>query len=349
MIAAFTTAGGVGVGEVPEPVPGEGQVLVAPLSTGICGSDLHLVDALAGLGDDAPRIVMGHEFCAEILEAGPGASGRFAPGTRVVSVPHVLGPSGPVDLGLSPVLPGGFAQRAVMQESLLLRVPDGLCDDHAALTEPLAVAVHAVRAARPEPGDVALVVGCGPIGLAVIAALKADGHGPVVAADFSPARRALAERLGADIVLNPAESSPYAGWADLGVVEQPPSPLLGEGVPAGNVIAFECVGAPGLIQQIIDGVPRHSRIVVVGVALTPDSITPVAAILKEISLTFVFAYRQGEFAHALGLLAGGRVDARAFVTGVVGLDGVPGAFADLRTPDEHVKIIVRPGAGGSGY
>ncbi|GAA0958080.1 zinc-binding dehydrogenase [Actinocorallia libanotica] len=342
MLAAFTTAGGVEVGEVPEPVPGQGQVLVAPLSAGICGSDLHLVDALAGLGDQAPRIVLGHEFCAEILETGPGAAGRFAPGTRVVSVPHVLGAAGPVDLGLSPELPGGFAQRAVMQESLLLRVPDGLPDDHAALTEPLAVAVHAVRAARPAPGDAALVIGCGPIGLAVIAALKADGHGPVVAADFSPARRALAERLGADVVLDPATSSPYEKWADLGVVERPPSPLLADDVPAGNVVAFECVGAPGLIQQIIEGVPRHSRIVVVGVGIAPDTITPVSAILKEVSLTFVFAYRQAEFAHALDLLASGRVEAESFVTGAVGLDGVAKAFADLHSPDEHVKIIVRP-------
>ncbi|MGI3224256.1 zinc-binding dehydrogenase [Streptomyces sp. GTA36] len=342
MKAAFAGGGGVQVAEVPEPVPEEGQVLVAPLSAGICGSDLHLVDALANQGDAAPRIVMGHEFCAEVLNAGSGTSGRFAPGTRVVSVPHVLRASGAVDLGLSPQLPGGFAQRAVMQESLLLRVPDQLPDHHAALTEPLAVAVHAVRTAGPESGDVALVVGCGPIGLAVIAALKAEGHGPVVAADFSPARRAMAERLGADLVLDPAQSSPYGHWAQFGVVERPPSPWLSDELPAGNVIAFECVGAPGLIQQIIEGVPRHSRIVVVGVGVEPDTITPVSAILKEVSLVFVFAYRRQEFAHALELLASGRVQAEAFVTGSVSLDGVPGAFADLRTPDEHVKIMVYP-------
>ncbi|MFB4314995.1 zinc-binding dehydrogenase [Actinomadura sp. 21ATH] len=342
MLAAYTTASGVRVGEVPEPAAGPGQVLVAPLSAGICGSDLHMVDEFAAFGDEAPRIVLGHEFCAEILERGPETSGRFRPGDRVVSVPYADGPSGPEGLGLSPVLPGGFAQRAVMQESLLLRVPDGMPDDHAALTEPLAVAVHAVRAARPAAGDVALVVGCGPIGLAVIAVLKAEGHGPVVAADFSPARRALAERLGADIVVDPAESSPYERWAELGVVEQPPSPLLPAGVPAGNAVAFECVGAPGLIQRIVDGVPRHTRIVGVGVAMKPDTITPVAAILKEVSITFVYAYRQEEFAHALGLLAGGRVDAAAFVTGGVGLDGVAGAFAELRAPDRHVKILVRP-------
>jgi threonine dehydrogenase-like Zn-dependent dehydrogenase len=342
VFAAYTSGGGVRVGDVPQPVAREGQVLVAPLSAGICGSDLHMVQQFAHLGDAAPQIVMGHEFCAEILEAGPGSSSRFPVGARVVSVPFADGPSGPEGLGLSTALPGGFAERAVMQEQLLLRVPDELSSDHAALTEPLAVGVHAVRAARPERGDVALVVGCGPIGLAVIAALKVDGHGPVVAADFSPARRALAERLGADIVLDPADSSPYDQWADLGVVEQPPSPLLAAGIPAGNVIAFECVGAPGLIQQIVDGVPRHTRIVVVGVGMEPDPITPVQAILKEVSLTFVYAYRPDEFADALGLLARERVDAAAFVTGIVKLDGVADAFAALRSPDEHVKILVHP-------
>ena len=342
MIAAYTSGTGVRVGDVPEPVAGDGQVLVVPLAAGICGSDLHMVDALEEFGEDAPRIVMGHEFCAEVLEAGPGVSGRFPPGTRVVSVPYADGPSGPEPLGLSTVLPGGFAQRAVMQESLLLPVPDGLHSHHAALTEPLAVGVHAVAAARPRSGDVALVVGCGPIGLAVIAALRAGGHGPVVACDFSPARRALAEHLGADVVLDPAESSPYERWDDLGVVERPPSPLLPDGVPPGNVVAFECVGAPGLIQQVIDGVPRHTRIVGVGVAVKPETITPVTAVLKEVSLSFVYGYRQDEFAHALGLLASGRIDADAFVTGSVGLDGVAGAFADLHSPGEHVKIIVHP-------
>lgn len=343
MLAAFTSAGGVAVGDVPEPVPDVGQVLVAPLSAGICGSDLHLLDAVSAAGPKTPRIVMGHEFCVEVLDSGPGTSALFPPGTRVVSVPHVLGAGGVVNLGLSPDLPGGFAQRTVMQESLLVRVPDHLPTDHAALTEPLAVAVHAVRAARPAPGDTALVVGCGPIGLAVIAVLKAEGHGPVIATDFSPARRALAARLGADVVLNPAEVSPYEKWAELGVAEQPPSPLLGPEVRRpGSVIAFECVGAPGLIQQLIDGTPRHTRIVVVGVGSAPDPITPYTAILKETSIDFVFAYRQAEFAHALGLLADGRVDAGAFVTGVVELPGVPAAFADLRTPDEHVKIMVHP-------
>lgn len=346
MKAAIAAGTGITVGQVPDPVPGPGQVLAAPLATGICGSDLHLEEALRGLADAAPPIVMGHEFCARILEHGPGTTARLAAGTRVVSVPYADGPSGPEGLGLSPVLSGGFAERMVLQESLLLPVPDDLPDDQAALTEPLAVGLHAVRAARPEAAQVALVVGCGPIGLAVIAVLKAEGHGPVIAADYAPARRLMAERLGADVVIDPAASSPYDRWSDLGVTEHPPSPLLPAGLDRpGGVVAFECVGVPGVMQQIIDGVPRHARIVVVGACMPPDTITPVTAILKEASLTFVYAYRQDEFAQALRLLATGRVDMAALVTGHVGLDGVSRAFGGLREPGNHVKIIVRPAAG----
>jgi 2-desacetyl-2-hydroxyethyl bacteriochlorophyllide A dehydrogenase len=346
MKAAIATGTGITVSQVPEPVPGPGQVLAAPLATGICGSDLHLADQLRALAGAAPPIVMGHEFCAGILEHGPGTTARLPAGTRVVSVPYADGPSGPEGLGLSRVLSGGFAERIVLQESLLLPVPDGLPDDQAALTEPLAVGLHAMRAARPEAGQVALVVGCGPIGLAVIAVLKAEGHGPVIAADYAPARRLMAERLGADVVIDPAACSPYSRWSDLGVTEHPPSPLLPAALDRpGDVVAFECVGVPGVIQQIIDGVPRHARIVVVGACMPPDTITPVTAIVKEVSMTFVYAYRQDEFAQALRLLATGQVNLAALVTGHASLDGVARAFARLREPGHHVKIIVRPAAG----
>src|ERR1700761_7908901 len=102
----------------------------------------------------------------------------------------------------------------LFSEPLLLEVPNGLPPEHAALTEPLAVGVHAVEKARVEGGEVPLVIGCGPVGLAVIAALKIKGLHPIVAADYSPARRALAEKIGADIVVDPAQTQPYATWAE---------------------------------------------------------------------------------------------------------------------------------------
>ncbi len=343
MKAAVAAGRGVEVREVPPPVPGPGQVLAVPLATGICGSDLHLVDAYDERGPGVPPIVMGHEFCAEVIEGGPGAE-RIRPGTRVVSVPYARGPQVPELLGLSPVLPGGFGERMVLDEELLLGVPDHLPDEVAALTEPLAVGVHAVAVGRVRRGDVALVVGCGPIGLCVIGALKAEGHGPVVACDVSPGRRAVAEELGADVVVDPGRFSPYGHWRELGFEEAAPSPLLDEAAPrGGRVVAFECVGVPGVLQQVIDGVPRHSRLVVVGACTRPDTLVPVSAVVKELTLSFVFAYRRSEFARALELLADGRVLGAPLVTGHVDLDGVPAAFDELRRANRQVKVVVRPG------
>ncbi|RJL35514.1 zinc-binding dehydrogenase [Bailinhaonella thermotolerans] len=342
MRAAVTTSSGVEVREIPDPVPGPGQVLARPLAAGVCGSDLHLADAMAAEGPSARPYVMGHEFCAEVVALGPETSGRVPVGTRVVSVPMAAGRGGPVGLGLSPELPGAFGELMVLQEDLLLPVPDGLSAEHAALTEPLAVGLHAVARGDVADDDLALVVGCGPVGLAVIAALKAEGNRRVIAADFSPQRRAVAERLGADLVLDPATDDPYGHWADFGFTELPGAVALPEGRRAAGVVAFECVGAPGVLRQMITRVPNHSRIVMVGVNLEPDTIDPIVALRKELTLAFAYSYRKEEYARTLDLLARGRIDAEAFVTGEVTLDGVAGAFAELHRPNDQVKIIVRP-------
>ncbi len=112
----------------------------------------------------------------------------------------------------------------LLSEPLLLEVPNGLAAEHAALTEPLAVGGHAVAKAHIGGDEVPLVIGCGPVGLAVIAALKLKGLHPIVAADFSPARRALAQRLGADIVVDPAATQPYATWAEHAAMSGKPRP-----------------------------------------------------------------------------------------------------------------------------
>jgi 2-desacetyl-2-hydroxyethyl bacteriochlorophyllide A dehydrogenase len=258
-------------------------------------------------------------------------------------VPYATGADGPELVGYSIRFPGGFAERLVVDAERLVPVPDDLSTEHAALTEPLAVGVHAVATARLIPGAPALVVGCGPIGLAVVAALRARGHGPVVAADFSPVRRAQAERLGADVVVDPADHSPYERWTELGAGPLPPSPLLdatvGRRPPA--PVVFECVGVPGVLQQVIDGATVHGHVVVVGVCTRPDTIQPATAITKELSLDFVFAYRSAEFAEALHLLASGAVDGSSLVTDSVGLNDVDDAFARLRTSDDQVKVLVR--------
>jgi threonine dehydrogenase-like Zn-dependent dehydrogenase len=188
-------------------------------------------------------------------------------------------------------------------------------------------------------------VGCGPVGLAVIAALKAQGHGPVIAADFSPRRRAAAERLGADIVIDPAQDSPHDRWESLGVPKARGAQQMMRmmGGSFGRPIVFECVGAPGVVQALIEAAPVGAQIVVAGVCMETDRIEPSIAITKEIELTFVFGYSPEEFADTLRQIAEGAIDVSGLVTGRVGLEGVADAFTALADPEAHVKILVEPG------
>jgi threonine dehydrogenase-like Zn-dependent dehydrogenase len=343
--------------EVAGLVPAEGQLLVKTLACGICGSDLHalhhmehMIDLTRRAGapdngfDPAADTVFGHEFCAEILDYGPGSLKALKAGTRVVSVPITLHGGGVEALGFSNRLPGGFAEQMLLSEAMVLAVPNGLPTDKAALTEPFAVGAHAVAKAKLEPKSVSLVVGCGPVGLAVIAALKAKGHGPVIATDFSPRRRAAAERLGADIVIDPAAESPHERWATLGVPKDRGGQTMMRmmGNPVAQPVVFECVGSPGVLQALIEAAPAGAQIVVAGVCMETDRIEPSIAITKEIELTFVFGYSPEEFAATLHQLADGIIDVTGLVTGTVGLDGVAGAFTALGDPEAHVKILVQP-------
>lgn len=343
--------------EIADLRPGEGQVLVKTLACGICGSDLHalhhmehMIDLSRRAGapdngfDPAADTVFGHEFCAEILDHGPGSPKALKAGTRVVSVPITFDNGGVEALGFSNRLPGGFAEQMLLSEAMILAVPNGLPTDKAALTEPFAVGAHAVAKAKLESGSVCLVVGCGPVGLAVIAGLKAQGHGPVIAADFSPRRRAAAEKLGADIVIDPAVESPHERWESLGVPKSRSAQTVMRMM--GNVVAqpvvFECVGSPGVLQALIEAAPAGAQIVVAGVCMETDKIEPSIAITKEIELTFVFGYTPEEFALTLRQLAEGVINVSGLVTGSVSLDGVADAFTALGDPEAHVKILVRP-------
>jgi threonine dehydrogenase-like Zn-dependent dehydrogenase len=345
--------------EIAELTPGEGQLLVKTLACGICGSDLHalhhmehMIDLSRRAGgldngfDPTADTVFGHEFCAEILDHGPGSTRALKAGTRVVSVPVTLHQGGAEMLGFSNRLPGGFAERMLLSEAMVLAVPNGLATDKAALTEPFAVGAHAVAKARLDPKSVSLVVGCGPVGLAVIAGLKAQGYGPVIAADFSPRRRAAAEKLGADVVIDPAVEDPHGRWEGLGVPKARAAQSMMQmmGVPLARPVVFECVGAPGVVQSLIEAAPAGAQIVVAGVCMETDRIEPSIAITKEIELTFVFGYTPEEFAMTLRQLAEGIIDVDGVVTGTVGLDGVAGAFTALGDPEAHVKILVQPDA-----
>lgn len=342
--------GALVVDDVAEPRPGPGQVLARTLACGICGSDLHALahgdqlvsmaeEALVATPDDpfAPAImdidqdvVMGHEFSAEILEAGPD-TGNAAVGDVVVSMPVVLDASGLHPVGYSNRFPGGYGELMVLSDPLVLTVPNGLDPRLAALTEPMAIGLHAVHKGRVEPGDSAVVLGCGPVGLAVVAALRGVGVETIVAADFSPTRRRLATTMGAADVVDPREEPAVDAWRRLG--------------GRGPLVIFEAVGVPGLLDDAMRMAPRDSRIVVVGVCMEPDVIRPMRGITRELTISFALGYDPIEFADTLRHIAEGELDVAPLVTGSVGIGGVPDAFTALADPDAHAKILVEPGLG----
>jgi threonine dehydrogenase-like Zn-dependent dehydrogenase len=324
--------------DVTEPVPGPGQVLVGVKACGICGSDLHFakhgadvlelnnqIDGFGGSGGmqiDLNRdVFMGHEFSAEVLEAGPDTDAPAA-GTLVTSLPVLVSSKGFEPIVYSNKTIGGYAERMLLSAPLLTPIPNGLDPLHAALTEPMAVGLHAVNKSAIERGETALVLGCGPIGIAIIAGLRHRGVETIVAADYSARRRELAEMMGATSTIDPANGSPFD---DI-------SPR----------VVFEAVGVPGIIDDILRRAPVGARVVVAGVCMQADTVHPYFAIAKQINLQFVLAYDATEFTDCLRAIAEGDIDVVPMITDEVGLDGVGAAFDDLAHPDVHCKILVTP-------
>jgi len=339
--AALMERGRIWVDDVPDPVPGPGEVLVKTRACGICGSDLHAAkhtDDFVATSREAggafklttfAPVVLGHEFCAEVVDYGPDTRRAIDRGSLVCSVPMLLRAE-PIGIGYSEVAPGGFGEYMVLSESLTVPVPAGTPFEHAALTEPMAVGYHAVVKAQLTGDEAVLVLGCGPVGLAVLIALRQAGFDDVSAADFSPGRRALALRVGAAQAIDPRQSSPFAAL-----------PSASHGKRRTTVI-FECVGVPGMIDRIFLGAPADARIVVVGVCLERDTSRPLIAINKELNVQYVLGYTVEEFAHALQCIADGTFDVAPLITGRVGLSGVAAAFNALADPEQHAKVLVEP-------
>ena len=260
-------------------------------------------------------------------------------------MPGLASPTGFETIGYSSRVPGGFAETILLSEMLMLEVPNGLSSEQAALTEPLAVGEHAVVKAEARADHALMVIGCGPVGLAVIASLKARGLGPIVAADYSPERRAAAGRMGAERVIDPARVSPHESWADLGVPGSRAEGVISaaQGKDVRRPLIFECVGAPGVVQALALAAPVGTRIVVAGVCMETDHIEPLVLISKEIELRYVLGYTPEEFAASLRNLSEGVTGYAGVITGVVGLDETPDAFLRLQTDKSQIKILVAPG------
>lgn len=322
------------------PSPASGQVLVRSLACGICGSDLHIarhsreVFALyrslgimsSEQGDDT-GIMLGHEYCAEIVAYGPETKQAIPVGTRVTSVPVLL-TQNQAGIGVTPGVGGAYSEYFIVDEALLLPVPSHVPTEAAALTEPLAVGLHAVNRSGIQSGDVALVAGCGPIGLSVIAALKRRGIETIVASDLQSEKGDTARAFGATHVANPSEQDEVAMAATL--------------ADGRRVVIFECVGIHRLVNDFIQRAPAGARLVVTGVHTAESRVNYAYATVKELDLAFSYYYTPEEFAECLSAIGDGSIPWQRFLTARVGIDGVSDAFAALTGPNDHIKVIIEP-------
>ena len=343
MKAAYLLDQKIAVGQIDDPVPQKGEVLVRTVACGVCASDLHVVHHAERLVEwsretDGPfsmdltrPVVLGHEYVAEIVDYGPGTERKLKSGTRVTSAPVVVRDGGLSAVGLTNEFPGGFGEYMVLSDEMLRPIPDSLDTDLAAMSEPVSVGLYYVRAAKLTKDDVPLVIGCGAIGLAMVLALKAQGARPIIAADFSASRRKLAVAMGADVAIDPHEISPYGA----------PSGFEGR-VP--NVV-FECVGVPGVLDGIMRAVAPFSRVIVAGWCLETDYLFTPTAHTKGLNVQFGGGPRPEDFDAAVRALGDGKIDPTPWLGERVGLSGVADALEAMRDPDNPIRTIVDPRRG----
>lgn len=333
------------VAEVPDPQCGPADVVVEVALCGICGSDLH--SYLEGAFVE-PGQVMGHEFSGIVVEAGADVSG-VSVGDRVTAVPILDcgrcprcldGSTHLCEHGLSASiaygLPGAFAEYVrvpnVVTGGNLHRIPDGVSDVAAAMVEPLSVALHAVRSARPGPADVVVVLGLGSVGLNVVQMARTLGAGRIVGIDVSPARLELASRLGADHIIDARATNALDAVVDL-------TGPGAYGVGARADVVIEASGVPALVADAISMTRAGGRLRIAALYAEPVQVDANQIVQKELDMSGTFAYR-GEFGQVISLLEAGRVQAEALVTGTFPLDAINSAFQSQLDKATSIKVQV---------
>jgi len=315
---------GFDIVEVPDPAPGPGELLLRVGACGICGSDLKMA------GDMPAGLVMGHEFAGEVVALGSGVEG-WREGTAACALPLIgcgtcaacvngdVAHCARVDMVGVGGSSGAYSElvRVSARESFAL--PEGVGTDHGALVEPLAVGLHAVERAQIQPKDRVLVIGAGPVGIAVTLWARHLGARELVVRDPVAARRAAALTFGATAVVDPADDK-----------------------DGGYDAVFECVGSPGMIGTSVSAAAVHGRVIVVGVCTKPDPFVPILAMVKELAMNFVIYYRRGDYSYVVDMLRQGRIDPAPLITDHVDLDAFPAAFEALKTPSTQCKVLVHP-------
>jgi L-iditol 2-dehydrogenase len=330
--AVLHAAGEIRIEERERPQPGPREVLVEITAVGVCGSDVHYYEhgRIGPFVVEAP-LVLGHESAGRVVELGEGAS-KHAVGDRVTLEPGV--PCGrcrecragrynlcpDVVFFATPPIDGAFAEFVTIHEDFAFALPDSLSDEEGALMEPLSVGVWACQKAGVSAGDRVLVTGAGPIGQLAMQCALAFGATDVIVSDVNERRLALAERTGATRVVRAGE------------------PL--EDLDADALI--ECSGHPAALAAGIAAVRPAGTAVVVGMGPEEDATVPLSLIQnREIWLTGTFRYAN-TYPTAIALVASGRVDPEAIITGRYGLGDAEAALRAGREDPANVKAMVVP-------
>ena len=329
------------VEEVPVPAVGAGEVLVEVSHCGVCGSDLHMV--LDGWGRKGS--IEGHEWSGVVVAVGDGVT-KWSVGDHIVGGPSVrcgtceMCRTGHPSLctgrgtpGMGEGGQGAFARYIKTPENEILRVPEGLSLREAALAEPLAVALHGITNSGIVAGERALVLGAGPIGALTIAALAALGFDDVKVSEPSPLRQDLARRLGAKVVISPAELED-PGLFDPGKIVDDPVDVV-----------LECSGHGDAMEAGLAQLKRRGRLVLVGAGMAAPRFNPNRILLNELSITGAFCYDADGFERSLSLLASGKLPLRELIEPTdVPLTGTLDAMHALATGKLAAKVLIAPGA-----
>lgn len=328
--------------DVADPAPAAGQAVVQIARCGICGSDVHAYQE----GWQYAPGVCGHEWVGTVVDVATGVTvvevgdrvvGGQGPGCGACAecrraLPQFCRAARSEYSGRNAPTSGGFAPYMTLAARRLTRVPEGVTDDQAALIEPASVAMHAVRRSKLAVGDVACVVGCGPIGLMAIQCARIAGAGRIIAVEPDAGRRALALTLGADAAVAPGEE--LRATVD----------ALTGGLRAD--IAFDCAGIPQTMQQSVDMVRFGGSVCMVGVSGAPATVMPIRWVSKEITFDTSIVFTLEEMAITARFVADGRIKTTELVAATITLDELPAtvdALAGRRL--DAIKILVDPSAG----
>lgn len=324
----------------PDPVAGPGEVLLAVIATGICGSDLH--GFTGANGRRVPGQIMGHETVARVAGLGEGVEG-FGVGDRVTVNPVVVPAEdaaawagrehhhpGKYVIGVKPDVVSAFAQLMVAPARNVVALPTSMPAEHGTLIEPVAVAVHAIRRVDAGRASSAVVLGGGPIGQSLVVALAHAGVSRILVTEVDPARRELVERLGAT-ALDPTTSPvPDQVATTLGALAD---------------VTFDAVGVTATLSDALASTRLGGAVCLVGMGQRRLELDAFSVSTMERSIVGSFTYSADDFHDAVDIVRAAPDIADALISRIVPLDEAPDAFTSLAAHDGTPgKVLVRLGA-----